>query len=67
MIIWFTTLGILGLRAILEQPVILAALNPIYAYNFFAINHIHGIVALASSFFDLPPDRVIELGNYVEI
>ncbi len=48
MIVWFVTLGILGLRAILRHPEILAALNPFYAFNFFAINHLHGIVALAS-------------------
>ncbi len=48
MIVWFVTIGILGLRAILQQPGILAAVNPLYAINFFAINHFHGIVALAS-------------------
>ncbi len=48
MVIWFFTLGILGLRAIMLQPDILAALNPFHAYHFFAINHIHGIVSLAS-------------------
>jgi len=48
MIIWFVTIGALGLRAILRQPEILAALNPRYAYDFFAINHFHGIVSLAS-------------------
>lgn len=48
MIIWFTTLGILGFRAIADHPAILIALNPICAFNFFAINHIHGIVSLAS-------------------
>lgn len=48
MIVWFTSIGILGLRAIFGHPVILAAVNPLYAYNFFAINHLHGIVALAS-------------------
>jgi len=48
MIVWFVTLGILGLRAIFDQPGILAAANPWYAVQFFAVNHIHGIVALAS-------------------
>jgi len=48
MIVWFSTIGLLGLRAILRQPDILAALNPLYAYDFFVINHVHGIVALAS-------------------
>ena len=38
----------MGCRSIVDQPGILAALNPVYAYSFFAINHLHGIVALAS-------------------
>ncbi len=48
MILWFITIGYLGLRSIVDQPGILAALNPMHAYSFFAINHLHGIVALAS-------------------
>lgn len=48
MVIWFCTLGILGLNAIIKQPQILAALNPYHAFHFFTINHIHGIVSLAS-------------------
>jgi KUP system potassium uptake protein len=48
MVIWFFSLGVLGLRAIMLQPDILTALNPFHAYRFFAINHLHGIVSLAS-------------------
>lgn len=48
MVVWFVTLGILGLRAILARPEILAALNPLRAVEFFAVNHLHGIVSLAS-------------------
>lgn len=48
MIVWFFTLGILGVRSILGQPQILVALNPFYAVNFFTVNHVHGIVVLAS-------------------
>ena len=48
MIVWFSTIGLLGLREILAQPGILAAINPRCAITFFAINHLHGIVALAS-------------------
>ena len=33
-IVWFTTLGIIGIQHILENSVILNALNPIYAYHF---------------------------------
>ena len=48
MIIWFGTLGVLGFLSISQQPGVLAALNPYYAFNYFAINHLHGTVALAS-------------------
>jgi KUP system potassium uptake protein len=48
MIVWFLSIGLLGLRAIIAQPSIIAAVNPVCAVKFFAINHIHGIVALAS-------------------
>lgn len=48
MIMWFALIGALGVMSILHQPLILTALNPIHAVNFFAVNHIHGIVALGS-------------------
>lgn len=48
MILWFGTIGVLGLQAILQQPAILAALNPWYAVNYFAVNHFHGLISLAS-------------------
>lgn len=48
MILWFSTIGMLGLVAILRQPDILYALNPWHAINFFSINHLHGMVSLAS-------------------
>ncbi|MEW6288507.1 MAG: potassium transporter Kup [Thermodesulfobacteriota bacterium] len=48
MIVWFGTIGLLGLLSILKQPEVLAALNPYYVVNYFAINHTHGLVALAS-------------------
>jgi KUP system potassium uptake protein len=48
MVVWFVTLGILGLRAILARPEILAALNPLRAVEFFAVNHLHGVISLAS-------------------
>ena len=48
MVVWFLSLGMLGLRAIIQTPDILVALNPIHALNFFALNHLHGIISLAS-------------------
>ncbi len=36
MLIWFLTLGALGVYNIIQAPFVLQALNPIYAFNFFA-------------------------------
>lgn len=48
MILWFSSIGALGLLAVLRQPDVLAALNPWHAYHYFAVHHLHGIVSLAS-------------------
>ena len=48
MILWFGSIGTLGLLSIMRTPEILYALNPWYAINFFSIHHLHGIVSLAS-------------------
>jgi KUP system potassium uptake protein len=48
MVLWFLVLGFLGMRSIVNNPSILAALNPWYAVNFFVINHFHGIFVLGS-------------------
>ncbi|GFK92847.1 Low affinity potassium transport system protein kup [Fundidesulfovibrio magnetotacticus] len=48
MILWFAVIGGLGAVEIAGHPGILAALNPLYAWDFFAVNHLHGIVVLGS-------------------
>ncbi len=48
MILWFTTLAALGLSAILANPEILAAANPLHAVRFFLTNRLHGMVVLGS-------------------
>ncbi|MFP5222731.1 MAG: potassium transporter Kup [Acidobacteriota bacterium] len=48
MILWFAVLGGLGLVEIIAEPMILSALNPIWAVKFFSINNMHGIVVLGS-------------------
>jgi KUP system potassium uptake protein len=42
MVIWFATIGILGLREVLQAPEILAAANPWYGFDFFVR---HGRIA----------------------
>jgi KUP system potassium uptake protein len=48
MLIWFATLSALGTASILQNPHVLTAINPVYAWRFFAENHIHGLVVLGS-------------------
>ncbi len=48
MMIWFATLSALGVMHILQNPHILFAFNPVYAFRFFAEHHVHGLVVLGS-------------------
>jgi KUP system potassium uptake protein len=48
MVAWFGTLAVLGGRLILQEPHILLALNPAYAYRFFLENHLHAFVVFGS-------------------
>jgi KUP system potassium uptake protein len=48
MAVWFLAIAILGLAAVVRVPQILNAINPIYAYHFFAINKGHSIVVFGS-------------------
>jgi KUP system potassium uptake protein len=46
MLIWFVTIGLLGLRGILANPDVLQALNPLHAVHFFGLHHWQGLMAL---------------------
>jgi KUP system potassium uptake protein len=50
MLLWFATLGILGVMHLVRHPQVLAAVNPLYAVRFFAINGWHGYLVLGSVF-----------------
>lgn len=50
MIVWFSTLGVLGLVHVITEPQVLAALNPTYAVGFFLDNGMTGFLALGSVF-----------------
>ena len=49
-IVWFSTLAILGIRGILWEPSVLLALNPWYAIRFFINNGGHGFLVLGAVF-----------------
>ena len=48
MLLWFGTLGLLGVLGILKQPSVLSAINPIYGLQFFQHNHGLAFVALGA-------------------
>jgi KUP system potassium uptake protein len=50
MLVWFFTLAALGIRQILRTPEVLAAVNPAYAWSFFADHRLAGFLVLGSVF-----------------
>lgn len=48
MCIWFLAIAALGVNHIARNPYVLMSVNPVYAFNFFAANHFHGLVVLGS-------------------
>ncbi len=49
-LLWFLTLGVLGVSKIVENPSVFAAINPMYAVDFFAENGMRGFLVLGSVF-----------------
>ncbi len=50
MLVWFATLGLLGLSWILREPAVLAALNPAYAAAFLVAHRSEALIVLAAVF-----------------
>ena len=48
MVVWFVTIGVLGLRSILHHPHILAGLSPHYAFQFLYSGGFHAFTILGS-------------------
>ena len=50
MVVWFLTLGVLGLSEIVARPGVLAAVSPYYAVHFFAEDVQRGFIVLGAVF-----------------
>jgi KUP system potassium uptake protein len=51
MLSWFVVIGLLGIHGIVMAPSVLAALNPLYAFNFLVHNNFHiGFAVLGAAF-----------------
>ncbi len=48
MVVWFLALSVMGVYGIAQEPAILAALNPWYAVQFFALHRLHGLIVLGA-------------------
>lgn len=49
-VLWFVTLAVLGIAQIVQQPGVVAAVNPTHAYTFFHENGWRGFLVLGSVF-----------------
>ena len=50
MVVWFLALGVLGVSQILQEPGVLAAVNPLYIVEFFTASPMKAFLALGSIF-----------------
>lgn len=50
MVVWFTTLGLLGLSKVLVTPEIIQSLNPVHAFDYFTEETLKAFLSLGSIF-----------------
>jgi KUP system potassium uptake protein len=50
MIVWFLTLSVMGIYHIVQEPSVLKAISPTYAYSFFTHNGLAGFLVLGTVF-----------------
>jgi len=49
MLVWFVTIGTLGVAQIIQRPQVLQALSPLWAARFFVDHGLHGLLVLGST------------------
>jgi KUP system potassium uptake protein len=66
MVVWFGTLGVLGLIHIADDPSVLAAINPIYAVQFLLSHGTIGLVTLGAVFLAVTGGEALyaDLGHF---
>lgn len=66
MLVWFFTLGALGLPHILQTPHVLSAINPEYAVRFFIDHKFHAFVTMGTIFLCLTggEDLYLDMGHF---
>src|ERR1700744_3728538 len=66
MVVWFTTLGILGVVHIADDPSVLVAINPVYAVQFLLTHGTIGMVTLGAVFLAVTGGEALyaDLGHF---
>jgi KUP system potassium uptake protein len=66
MVVWFATLGILGLVHIADDPSVLVAINPLYAVKFLLSHGMIGLVTLGAVFLAVTGGEALyaDLGHF---
>src|SRR6201999_319959 len=66
MVVWFTTLGILGVVHIADDPSVLVAINPLYAVQFLLTHGTIGMVTLGAVFLAVTGGEALyaDLGHF---
>ena len=66
MLIWFVTLAVLGLRGIALHPLVLSAVNPVYALEFFAQHSAVAFVVFGAVFLTVTGGEALysDLGHF---
>ncbi|MEO8819717.1 MAG: potassium transporter Kup [Ginsengibacter sp.] len=66
MLVWFLAIALLGLNSIVKDPSVLHALNPYYAFHFFQLNGLRGMVVLGAVFLALTGAEALyaDLGHF---
>src|ERR1700724_1266082 len=66
MVVWFTTLGVLGLIHIADDPSVLIAINPVYAIQFLLSHGAIGLVTLGAVFLAVTGGEALyaDLGHF---
>ncbi|MEO6894140.1 MAG: potassium transporter Kup [Ginsengibacter sp.] len=65
-LLWFITLGALGINSILKEPTVFYALNPYYAFHFFQLNGFGSLVILGAVFLAVTGGEALyaDLGHF---
>ena len=66
LLVWFIVIGVLGFMAIINNPQVISALNPVYALKIFTDNRFQGFAVLGTVFLAITGGEVLyaDMGHF---